>query len=486
MFWYAVLHLTTSSVSKTHELYRSQHLIDKDQTLSVLGNRKQMLRFYRPLSRNKLDEKDSNDNNPSGDDTLASTYQQVSNVGHVDRRHKGADETTRGDDAKKQREPPARESRMGHQKHRGPSSGHPCSNFTAVLHIASGDKGAAAGTLFFQYVINQLIYAEFYNLMPWIHLNNVSVNSFDETVHSVGYVNITVAGILEIPSVTNSSVIDRPLPGRPKAKGPLEVKTLSFRGTGVWNHYFEPVSAYDPEQPECQALPYATLDYEQLNPSIQFHAPWAVRSWEYNYMPPSIRSNVSGGLHQWYAPQRQRAHAIVKTYYRFRPNIVKTAAELIPDGMQCCGVHIRHSDKAGLARHKLPVDDFYPYIQAYRANGGSNIYLATDSSRVVDQVQRSWINMTLIVQGGIVRSDKRRPVFYQATHNRTNTEVLVDIVALSRCQFLIHGFSAVSESSHYLNPRLHNMSVDLEDPEHMSPSSFGDLVKREIGAYVKN
>jgi hypothetical protein len=358
---------------------------------------------------------------------------------------------------------------------------HPCSNFDAVLHIKSGDQGAASGTLFFQYVINQLIYADMHNLMPLIHLDNVTHHVYDEDVHGVGDgLNLTVSGELKVV-LEHDATRQYFWPGKPRAdKQPVVEKKLWFRGTGVWNHYLEPVSEYDPNNAFCRKLPYLTLEYEHLTPGIHAYAPWAVRSWEYLKMPPYLRHNSSqrSGLRDWYAPQRLRAHEIVTKYYRFRPHVSHAARQLVPDGTRCLAVHIRHSDKGGLARKKIPVAEFLPYVMAYAQHGGK-VYLATDSSRVVEQVEKEWAQSSLIVQGGIVRSAISKPVFRQGSHNRTNTEVLVDILAMSRCQFIVHGFSAVSEATHYLNPSLHNRSVDLEDPKHITAFEFGELIKAE-------
>lgn len=59
-----------------------------------------------------------------------------------------------------------------------------CAGYHGVLHIAQGDKEGAAGTIFFLFVINQLIYADKFNLIPWVHLNNVSHYIYDPKVHS--------------------------------------------------------------------------------------------------------------------------------------------------------------------------------------------------------------------------------------------------------------------------------------------------------------
>ena len=57
---------------------------------------------------------------------------------------------------------------------------------------------------------------------------------------------------------------------------------------------------------------------------------------------------------------------------------------------------------------------------------------------------------------------------------------MVEILALSKCQFLIHGLSAVSESSIWINVDLHYTSVNLEDSDHLDPSRFGSLVEKVL------
>ena len=57
-----------------------------------------------------------------------------------------------------------------------------CDNYPGILHIREGDQYAAAGTLFFVYVINHILYAKLYNLLPWVHFDAKGV-SYDENVH---------------------------------------------------------------------------------------------------------------------------------------------------------------------------------------------------------------------------------------------------------------------------------------------------------------
>ena len=67
-------------------------------------------------------------------------------------------------------------------------------------------------------------------------------------------------------------------------------------------------------------------------------------------------------------------------------------------------------------------------------------------------------------------------------HHCSNMEVLTDAMAMSKCQFLLHGHSNVSESTIYWNLELQNNSVNLEDPRVMPLDTFERLVKQHIAA----
>ena len=44
-------------------------------------------------------------------------------------------------------------------------------------------------------------------------------------------------------------------------------------------------------------------------------------------------------------------------------------------------------------------------------------------------------------------------------------EALTDILALSKCTYLLHGLSAMTESAFYLNPGLIERAINLDDSE---------------------
>jgi hypothetical protein len=404
-----------------------------------------------------------------------------------------------------------------------------CDNYAGVLHIQSGDAGAAAGTVFFSYVINQLIHAEKYKLLPWIHLNNVSKHVYDPVVHGAGpTVSFEMLHGITAKFVSDGyrrygfgSYAGPPTPLLESMAMNLTVREYQVTGTGVWNHYFRPVSEFDParlslpatttdegsdsttSRTTCRDKPLVRLHYYQLNPGMLAYCPWSVKSWPYNSLRPQLAPKTS--LQEWYAPMRQRGHQIATKYIRFQPHIVAQAEGLFvgnsttnntttnknatTNNENCLAMHIRHSDKGGTNRKKIPVESFLPYAQAYMDAGGTCIVLATDSLDVLDKISKEWppnLSRAILRQSDhVLRSSNRKAVFAigEHSHDRTNTEVLVDILAMSKCHFLVHGFSAVSEAVMYLNFDLHKNSVDLEEHplnHRMTSEKFQELVRKRI------
>ena len=205
-------------------------------------------------------------------------------------------------------------------------------------------------------------------------------------------------------------------------------------------------------------------------------------------MPPSIRKdNLS--YEDWFTPMRERGSALVKNHIRFLPYLHRLAETANPF-TECLALHIRHSDKAN-RRRKIPVQRFLPYVQAYMEekqkvwkDKNFAIYLATDSHHVLTKINEEWpseILDQLQWQKQAVRSNDTTPVFTLSPHHTTNNEVLVVIIAMSKCQYLLHGFSAVSEAAHYLNRNLYKKrrSINLELQNRPSVDHFRALVHAE-------
>mmetsp|Transcript_25075 Transcript_25075/g.41104 ORF Transcript_25075/g.41104 Transcript_25075/m.41104 type:complete len:134 (-) Transcript_25075:13-414(-) len=114
------------------------------------------------------------------------------------------------------------------------------------------------------------------------------------------------------------------------------------------------------------------------------------------------------------------------------------------------------------------------------------IFLATHEAHVVEDLlktsnvlQRS---MILMQQPQVLqRPGNGEDIFDVFAHqkHRLNGEVLAHVFLLSKCDFMIHGKYIVTEGAMYLNPALHNRSVNVHLPENKrtTPREFADLVR---------
>lgn len=344
-----------------------------------------------------------------------------------------------------------------------------CRHYDGVLLISQGDRNGAFGTIFYLFVLNQLLYAERHNLQPWIHLNSVSRHIYDAKIHGDGRPQL-----YKFPDQLqatwdyyNDSILNKtyPYPGKPQSTnvGPTSIQ---LEGTGVWGSYFKakiPLKIRGTVFKEveltrpCTNLPILNLNTDdQLVRGLHVACPYCVRSWKYGGMPPFLKLPLN--YQQWWEPMRHQGSRIVKTYYQPVLKAVRVASS------PCMALHVRHSDKAN-KRDKIPLKAFLPYCQAFVEQGGRTIYLATDSSRAIAKIQDEWpahVVQAMEWQAQVVRSPDATPVFdgLNASHHSTNQQVLDDIQAMAQCQWFLHGLSAVSEATIYTNPRL--KAVNLE------------------------
>jgi hypothetical protein len=360
-----------------------------------------------------------------------------------------------------------------------------------IYHIAIGDIGGASGTIFFQFVIAQILYAEQHGLKPWVYLSNVSHVVYDNAVHGAGS-GVTLAALTgrDATYVRRYGGLRRDFtPGPPDPNTPVKSEVLHFAGTGVWEHYFEPISDFVPGDTSCAQKLYVTMDIYLITPGLHRYAEYAPRCWRYNDTPDYI-NKPHLGLTEWLEPQRKAAYAVTQKYFKPRSYLKAAATRINPDCSlknPCLGLHIRHSDK-GDGRRLLETADFLPFAQAFLQAAAAqdttpHIYLATDSTLVLEEIERTWpsnVRNNIRTAGDdFLRSTNEVAVFDldgASQHHRTNKEVLIEIVALASCQFMIHGLSAVTESAIWMTEDLHDQSVNLEDPNHMNAAQFSSLV----------
>ena len=405
-----------------------------------------------------------------------------------------------------------------------------CFHYDGILLISHADKDGFA-TVFFLYVMNQLLYAERHNLLPWIHLDSqTNTHVYDHREHgdatakSPLTLQLTVLNGLHWDTFHDDiNGQDYQFPGAPilNYKHPQsESSSITLDGTGIWSSYFDPPSRLDPirhlanpihkksssSSSSCHTKPIFQLTLPQIEPSLMVYCPDSVRAWRRKSTPPAL-AQWSKPYQDWFEPMRSRAHGIVHRHYHPTDEMLlkaHTANPVVESEESCLAVHIRHSDKAD-RRKRIPLDDFRPYIEAYFQAAlwvGTTIiiYIATDSNQVLKDIYDTWpkkltsyirFQQASDADGPVLRSDNTTAVFELSNnHHRTNTEVFVDILAMAQCEFMVHGMSAVTEAAHYLNLRLHNQSVNLEEEVMSSTTNYlrstkATMTAKEFGTMAR-
>eukprot|EP00545_Synedropsis_sp_CCMP1620_P009884 CAMPEP_0119028204 /NCGR_PEP_ID=MMETSP1176-20130426/38491_1 /TAXON_ID=265551 /ORGANISM="Synedropsis recta cf, Strain CCMP1620" /LENGTH=203 /DNA_ID=CAMNT_0006984291 /DNA_START=33 /DNA_END=640 /DNA_ORIENTATION=+ len=200
-------------------------------------------------------------------------------------------------------------------------------------------------------------------------------------------------------------------------------------------------------------------------PCTHSQAPYAPKAWRY-WQPPYIQK-LNLTLQEWFEPQRRHAAAVTKRYIRFNAAMEQRAACAHPIADNSLGMHIRHGDK-WTSRYLVAVSDYRPYCEAFVDNGGGAIYLATDSGLVVDEIMREWperVSSRIVRQPAVQGLSRNKSAAFDlgvSTH-RTNVEALIDARALSKCTYLLHGLSALSEAALFMNHGLTERAVNVED-----------------------
>lgn len=211
---------------------------------------------------------------------------------------------------------------------------------------------------------------------------------------------------------------------------------------------------------------------------MHYCAPWAMRAWNYGincqHMLPEIAHTtpmMGETMHDWLGKQRKIAAPLVQKHFKpvqWLQEKIDNTNPTSSNDPPCLAIHIRLSDKAGQGRKKNSLDMFLPFAETFVALGGQRIFVASDTTHIFDDIRSLWptrIVDTISRQEDVFLSNSNKGVFELVGHHRSNSEALAEIYAMSKCGLLIHGYSAMTEAAIYLNPILHDFSINLDYPQ---------------------
>mmetsp|Transcript_32385 Transcript_32385/g.47905 ORF Transcript_32385/g.47905 Transcript_32385/m.47905 type:complete len:328 (-) Transcript_32385:953-1936(-) len=305
-------------------------------------------------------------------------------------------------------------------------------------------------------MVNHLLYAERYNLLPWVHLDNTSHRIYDNIAHGGGVSSLFMEEGFIPSKIVKFADGELIIPQGPSKTSSRRKRPISIYGNGV--SYFEPVSPFSPNETLCEK-PFYALDLQQVAPGLHACLTWTVRAWPYGEFERR-QSNIT--IEDWYRDMRRKAATIVRRYIHPKPWLHEAAQEANPHS-DCLAMHVRKTDKTlSGGRDKISMNTYLKAVKKY-SNDDTIIYLATDSSETLDTIKAKWppsIVERVRTQKHTIRSNSSSPTFDQSSHDRTNREVMTDIYAMAKCSVLLHGRSAVSEAVLYINPDMQNVDLD--------------------------
>jgi len=253
-------------------------------------------------------------------------------------------------------------------------------------------------------------------------------------------------------------------------------------GPNIWEYFFLPVSpTLPPISPSERERDKFFSWHEERN---IHNAPEAIKAYYYGHSfdDQSNRDRFKQNKYDegFYWHHRSRASHLISKYFRFRKEVWGEANLYFNEhfkGYKVLGVHMRGTDKierAGGGRI-IPAREYAEYANAYLTRyKGSRVFVATESKSLLAEFKGLVSDPGRVRSRMVLRSNstfKRKGqtleqnIFLDlktGSGYRKGLDVVLDVILLSRCDYLVHGASAVSEGAIWFDIRLHNRSVHIQ------------------------
>jgi hypothetical protein len=225
-------------------------------------------------------------------------------------------------------------------------------------------------------------------------------------------------------------------------------------GNNLWTQYFEPVLPFSVDDLENEKIPKEKIFKQTSLSAIKISEECAESIYTYPF--GKWRSQIPEDLDLWYNSQRKKGRETVNKYIKINKRIHKKVEDYYIKNLQgstILGIHIRGTD----LHYAAPVSpaEYFSSVEKYLSEyPKSKIFIATDQEQYISVFQNKFGD-------AVYFSDCFRSNNDIAPFNRTELspyqkgeDVLVDILILSKSDFLIKGSSNVGEIALYFNENL--------------------------------
>ncbi|MDH3386392.1 MAG: hypothetical protein OEN02_00685 [Gammaproteobacteria bacterium] len=227
-------------------------------------------------------------------------------------------------------------------------------------------------------------------------------------------------------------------------------------GNNVWEYYFEPVADLGSTKLR-QWLESGKVNSEQI------HRYTDAEVVEWHVIDPDRITTFWGPTdvddrQTWMAEKRQLGREYVGKYVRLKPHIGNKLERLharLFHAPVMFGVHIRGTDFS--YAKPTAIDEYFVAIETRIEQQGLadfGIFLATDQLQFVTAFNQRFPNRVVTCDAARSSNDVAPFKLKDVSAYKKGEDVLLDILLLSRCDYLFKSVSAVGEYALWFNPRL--------------------------------
>lgn len=199
----------------------------------------------------------------------------------------------------------------------------------------------------------------------------------------------------------------------------------STQGPNWWNYYFKPIA----------------LGWKEGEPLKLF---------------PQYKKTIFALRGEFEIPL-ERAHYLIEKYVAIKPEILSKVDGIYREkfqGSYVLGIHYRGTDKRTEAPKVAFEEVWWKADDLLQEKSGYKIFVATDDAKFFDFMKEKYPNAVFGLDA--IRSTNGKPVHFaeKKENYRKGEEAVIDMLLLSKCQFLLKTASNLSHCSREFNPSI--------------------------------
>ena len=245
-------------------------------------------------------------------------------------------------------------------------------------------------------------------------------------------------------------------------------------GDNIWEYYFEPVTQFS------SGMVKENIEIGLIQPSFIKERSIRVKLREHIHDPNRISTfwgpKRPANVAEWMEEKRNLGRYYIQKYVKPKISITNKVQRFYENSMKeskVCGLHIRGTDFA--YAHPTPIEKYIEAIKKLEASQNSKFdkyFIATDQQQFLDEFKQIF-GANKIISYVALRSSSASPVFQDSRIDgfKKGEDVLIDILLLSKCNFIIKGAASVGEYALWFNPNLKCVDLALDSRFDLTTSS---------------